>query len=146
MTLQMLTLAALVVIVFMLWLAVRVFNRERPALYVLIPILLAFAIGSGWAVRSMLGYATTDISELREEFFYIHHLGDDPVWLLAVPAGATEPRLYAIPADMLSPKERQGLAETGEKSNKGVPMVGRLTEGEMRLYQFDAPILAPKEG
>ncbi len=144
MTRQILPLAAVAVAVFLLWFSIRVAQKERIALYVVIPLLLAFAGGSGWAVNSLLGYATADLSDLEQPFFYIHHVGETPVWLLAVPAGAEEPRLYVIPE--LSEAERDGLTQAGARAGAGVPIEGTYSDGELELHDLQAPIMRPKEG
>lgn len=140
-----LTLAALLVVVFICWTAIRAWGRERLALYILIPALILFALGTKAGIDRLTGYATDDLSDLEAEFAYLHHSGHDPIFLLALPSGASEPRLYAIPRDMLSEQERRGLTAAGAKAAQGVPMLGTFSEGEARFYEFDVQRLAPKE-
>jgi hypothetical protein len=136
--------AAFALAVFLLWLSIRVAQKERWLLYLVIPLLLACAAGANHAVNSLLGYATGDLSELSEPFTYLYHVGEEPVWLLAVPAGAMEPRLYLIPE--LSEAEKQGFTEGGSKASQGVPIEGTYSDGEFELHDLQAPIMRPKEG
>lgn len=141
---SLITTAAVLIAIFLIVVAIRVFQREKPILYVLIPVILLFALSSGYAINELLGYATTNLRDLQKEFVYLAHAGQDPVYLLAVPQGSPEPRLYAIPRDQLSDQSRRGLNETGQKSKQGIHMLGRFQEGEFRSYRFDAERLPPK--
>ncbi len=144
MTRTILPYAAFALAVFLLWLSIRVAQKERKALYLVIPLLLACAAGANHAVNSLIGYATGDLSELNEPFTYLYHVGEKPIWLLAVPAGATEPRLYVIPE--LSEAEKEGITEAGGKSAQGVPIEGSYSEGDFEFHDLQAPIMRPKEG
>lgn len=138
------TAATLLTALFLIAVAIRVFQREKPILYVLIPVILLFAVSTGYAINEMKGYATRNLSDLQKEFVYLGHWGDDPVFLLTIPQGAVEPRLYALPSDMLNEKSRQGLSESAAKTKQQVMMFGRFAEGEYQTYRFDAERLPPK--
>ena len=126
------------------WLLIRVAQWERKLLYAVIPVLLFVAASANHALNSLIGYPTGDLSELNEPFTYLYHVGDKPVWLLAVPAGAVEPRLYVIPE--LSEAEKEGFTEAGGKASQGVPIEGSYSEGDFELHDLQAPIMRPKEG
>jgi hypothetical protein len=144
MTRTILPYAAFGITVFLLWLSIRVAQKERKALYVFIPMLLFCAAGANHALNTLIGYATGDLSELEQPCTYLYHVGEEPVWLLAVPANGTEPRLYVIPE--LSESEREGFAEGGGKAAQGVPIEGSYSEGEFELHDLQAPVMRPKEG
>jgi len=138
------TIAAVLVSIFLIAVAIRTFQRERWALYIVIPALLAFAAGSGHAINAMLGYPTGDLSDLQYRFLYMHHSGEDPVFLLAVPEGANAPRLYRIPAHLLNEQSRRGFADAEAKAAKNVPVVGSFAEGEFVQHDIRADGLPPK--
>lgn len=142
--LEALTFAAVIVAVFLLILAIRTFGRERPALWLLIPTLVAFALGSGHVVNAMMGYATSELSDLEKPFFYVSHSGAEPVFLLAVPSGSNRPRLYELPE--LTMEERQALHNAKMKAANGVAQMGNFSEGEMQIYDFRVDQIAPKQG
>ena len=144
MTLPILSLAAFVLAAFLLWLAIRSFQRERVVLYILIPIILIASLYTWHVINSLLGYATDDLSDLSERFLYISHVGQEPTFLLAVPQGAEEPRLYRIPS--LSEEDRRRFGEASEKSKKGIPMIGTFAEGLWEMHQFEVDRILPKEG
>jgi hypothetical protein len=144
MTRTILPYAVFFVTVVALWLLIATAQRGRWLLYIVVPVMLVCAAGSWKAVDGMLGYATGDLSELEQPFFYITHLGEDPVWLLAVPQGAKEPRLYVITE--LSEAEQDGFAGASARGGVGVPIEGMYEEGEFVFHDFDAPVSVPKEG
>jgi hypothetical protein len=136
--------AAFALAVFLLWLSIRVAQKERWLLYPVVPLLLLCAGGAGYAVNSFLGYATGDLSELEAPFTYLYHVGDQPTYLLAVPANAAEPRLYLIPE--LSEAEKEGFTEAGGRAGQGVPIEGTYSEGDFELHDLEGPVMRPKEG
>lgn len=140
----LLVLASVLVAALLLAIAIRAFQRERPLLYLLIPVVMAFAAYSSTLIQSLLGYPTGQTADLAEPFIYIHHVGESPVYLLAIPQGADRPRLYEIDDDM-SAGQRRSLVEISEKAKKGVPIRGRYAEGELVLHAFDAVRAMPKE-
>jgi hypothetical protein len=144
MTREILPLAIVLVVIVTLWLLIRVSQWERKALWIVVPVMLAFAAYSWKAVDSLLGYATGDLSELSEPFTYIIHVGQEPVWLWAVPAGGSEPRAYVLTD--LSEEEREGLTQAGARAAVGVPIEGTYSEGEFELHDLEGPIMRPKEG
>lgn len=141
----MIIAAAVLIAIFIIVTAIRTWGAERPLLYVLIPVLLIFSAYSGYAINEMRGYATYNLGQLENPFVYIAHTGKDPVFLLAIPQGADEPRLFAIPGDQLSEKDRRGLTESGAKTDKQIRMMGRFSEGEYQSYEYDVTNLPPKE-
>lgn len=141
---DLLPIAAVFVTVVALWLLISVAQKGRRLLYIVVPVMLAFAAGSWKAVDGMLGYATGDFSELEQPFFYITHIGAEPTFMLAVPQGADEPRLYAIPN--LTEAEQEALTQAGERAKAGVPIEGTYSEGDFELHDLQAPVMRPKEG
>jgi hypothetical protein len=141
----LLTIVAFVAVAALLIHAIRLWQRERILLYIFVPILLVGALLTGRAIDRLLGFPTGDLSDLSGEFFFVSVSGHDPVYLLAVPNGSPAPRLYAIPRDMLSEEEWDGLSQARAKAGKGVPQNGVLVEGELEMYDFDVPEMYQKD-
>lgn len=138
------TIAAVLVSIFLIAVAIRTFQHERWVLYIVIPVLFAFAAGSGVAINALLGFPTDDLSDLRSRFVYLHHAGEDPIYLTAIPEGASAPRLYRIPARSMSEQSRRGFADAEAKAAKNVPVVGSFAEGEFVQHDIRADGLPPK--
>jgi hypothetical protein len=144
MTPAVLTLCAIALAAFLLVLAIRTWQRERWALYVLVPVVLVFAASTASVIDHYLGYPTGDLRDLRNDFGVLYIGGDDPVYLLAT-TGGTVPRLYRVPKSALSAKSRTGMAEAQARLTQGIPQVGLFAEGEFVRHDFSVEQAHPKQ-
>jgi hypothetical protein len=141
--LTLFTLAFLVAAVFVSWVAIRTFQRERPLLFLLIPALLGMAAYSWAVVDASRGFPTRSLAELDAGFLYLWHGGENPVYLLAVPEGAAAPRLYET-TEQMTEEARRGMAEAEESAKRNVPTRGRLHEGEWVFHSLNTEEERPK--
>jgi hypothetical protein len=141
--LTLFTLAFLVAAVFVSWVAIRTFQRERPLLFLLIPALLGMAAYSWAVVDASRGFPTRSVADLDGGFLYLWHGGENPVYLLAVPEGGAAPRLYET-TDLMTEEARRGMAEAQESAKRNVPTRGRLREGEWEFHSLNTHEERPK--
>lgn len=146
-SLQIIAASGAAIVVLLGALAFRFFRATQVAPFVLIPLLLGAPVASGYAVSFVMGYPTTDISDLKQKFLYVHHVAtEDTIYLTAVPAGQSKPRLYEIQASSLTKEEKEAMGEADKKAEKGAAQGGQYKEGTWVFYSFDADILPPKAG
>ena len=138
------TLAFLALAVFVTWLAIRTFQRERPMLFVLIPALLGMAAYAWTVVDASRGFPTRSLAELDGGFLYLWHGGQNPAYLLAVPEGSDRPRLYETTEQMTEEAQR-GLAEAEESAKRNIPTRGRFHEGEWVFHRLNTQEERPKD-
>jgi len=107
----------------------------RPVMYVSIPAVLLAGLYAYSSMFLLMGYPTRDVAELEQPFRYLGHWAQDPTYLLAVPQGAIQPRLYII--EPLNEKSRRGVEASGERAEKGEVVRGRFHEGEYEQHNID---------
>ena len=139
MILQWLPIAALAVTTLLLFSLIY-----RAALYLSIPAMLFFAAFAHEAVNQALGYPTHDISDLLKKHTYLAHWGTGPAFLVAIPEGALQPRLYYL--EELPEEGEESLDEMKGRTAQGIAQEGQLTEGEFQRNDMDpAKALGPKK-
>ncbi len=115
----------------------------RPMLYVSIPALLIAALYTYNAMNLVLGYPTNDRRDLENPFLYLGHWSDDPTCLLAIPGGASKPRLYIL--DELNKQSEEQLQSSGERADQGEVTFGWFREGEYQRHNLNpADYIGPK--
>lgn len=107
----------------------------RPTLYLTIPMALAASLYAYSAINLVLGFPTRDLRALEQPFLYMGHWSENPVFLLAVPSGAFQPRLYAL--DSLSSESGEWLAESEKRVGEGEVTRGIFNEGEFGQHNID---------
>jgi hypothetical protein len=121
---------------FIVVMAFLLFSAIYPRwLYFSIPAVLFFSIYSYILVGQLLGYPTADISDLHKRHIYMAHWGTGPAFYVAIPSGATAPRLYFI--DELSGEEEENMETAKERAGQGIMQEGQFFEGEYRRYDMD---------
>ncbi len=115
----------------------------RPILYLTIPMALGASLYAYNALNLVLGFPTRDLRSLEQPFLYMGHWSKDPTFLLAVPSGASWPRLYAL--DRLTAESQKQLGDSGKRTKQGEITRGTFFEGKFRRHNID-PItrLGPK--
>lgn len=72
-------------------------KTHKQFLYLLIPLQLFIASFSFLTFESVKGYATRNVSELKQEFTYISHFSNNEnVYIIGLAENSSEPRMYVI--------------------------------------------------
>jgi hypothetical protein len=107
-------------------------RRKRLLLYIFIPLLTLFSLYSYRAINSELGYATSDVALLQNEFVLITYTSgqDQDLFLLVQFKGEVEPRMFKVhdPGGNIEQKIRE--AQEAQRGKKGQANGGEEGEGD----------------